>query len=334
VHSLIVIYIPPLEDDAPQVAKQMVEAIGSLGGRIPVLTCFMSARGLPDALSAPGVRIPSYAFPEQAAIALAHATDHSEWRRRPVGNVPRFPGIREDEAAAVIAAALERGDGWLEFEEIARLLACYGIPTATTLRGDTPEGAAEAAASLRGPVVLKALGPVHKTELGAVRLDVPVTEVAAEAADMARRIAEHGETLEGFVVQELVPEGVEMLVGMTADPEFGPIVACGAGGVTVELHRDVSVCVAPVTDLEAADMVRSLATFPLLDGFRGASRKDVAALEDIILRVSALAVDQPAVVEMDCNPVMVLERSAVVVDARVRVRSPAPHPPFAGRADA
>jgi acyl-CoA synthetase (NDP forming) len=182
--------------------------------------------------------------------------------------------------------------------------------------------------------VLKAVGPVHKTEVGAVRLGVPVTEVATEAADMARRIEERGETLEGFVVQELVPDGVEMLVGMTADPEFGPIVVCGAGGVTVELIRDVSVCVAPVTDLEAADMVRSLATFPLLDGFRGATPKDVAALEDVVLRVSALAVDQPAVVEMDCNPVIVLARGAVVVDARVRVRPPAPQAPFAGRADA
>jgi len=333
VDALIVIYIPPLEADAPEVARQMVEAIGAIGGTIPVLTCFMSARGLPDALSAPGVRIPSYAFPEQAAIALAHAADHGEWRRRPAGTVPRFPGIREDEAAAVIAGALERGDAWLEPDEITRLFSCYGIPIATTLSAGTPAAAAEAAASLRGPVVLKAVGPVHKTEVGAVRLGVAVTDVASEASDMARRIEEQGETLEGFVVQELVADGVEMLVGMTADPEFGPIIACGAGGVTVELIRDVAVGVAPVTDREASGMVRSLATFPLLDGFRGASAKDVAALEDVVLRVSALAVDQPAIVEMDCNPVMVLERGSVVVDARVRVSPPAPRAPFAGRAD-
>jgi len=158
-------------------------------------------------------------------------------------------------------------------------------------------------------------------------------EVAAEADAMAKRIAEQGEDLEGFVVQELVPDGVEMLVGMTADPEFGPIVVCGAGGVTVELIRDVSVRVAPISDLEAEDMVHSLATFPLLDGFRGASPKDVRALEDIVLRVSALAVDQPAIVEMDLNPVMVLDRGAVAVDARVRVQPPGPQAPFAGRAD-
>ncbi|MDH4177830.1 MAG: acetate--CoA ligase family protein, partial [Thermoleophilia bacterium] len=312
----------------------MVEAIGSLAGGIPAITCFMSARGLPEALSAPGVRIPSYAFPEQAAIALAHAVDHGEWRRRAVGTVPRFPGVRADEASAVIAGALERGDAWLGPDEITRLFACYGIPLATTLQAETSEAAAEAAGSLHGPVALKAVGPVHKTDVGAVRLGLAATEVAAEAAAMTRRIAEHGEQLEGFVVQEMVTGGVEMFVGMTADPEFGPIVACGAGGVTVELTRDVAVRVAPVSDLEAEEMVRSLATFPLLDGFRGAPTRDVKALEDVVLRVSALAVDQQAIVEMDCNPVIVLERGAAVVDARVRVAAPTPRTPFAGRADA
>ncbi len=334
VDALIVIYIPPLEDDAPAVAHEMVDAIGAIEGRIPALTCFMSAHGLPEALSAPGVRIPSYAFPEQAAIALAHAVDHGLWRERPVGTIPRFPGIRDDEAAAVIAGALERGEGWLEPDEITRLFDCYGVPTARTIRAATPSDAADAAASLKGPVVLKAVGPVHKTEVGAVRLGLAATAVAAEAEAMATRIEAHGEPLEGFIVQEQVAGGVEMLVGMTADPDFGPIVACGAGGVTVELTRDIAVRVAPVTDLEAEEMVRSLATFPLLDGFRGSTRKDVKALEDVILRVSALATDQPEIVEMDCNPVIVLDRTAVVVDARVRVRPPAPHAPEVGRADA
>jgi acetate---CoA ligase (ADP-forming) len=334
VDAMIVLYIPPLEDDAPQVARQMVDAIAAIGGRIPVLTCFMSARGLPEALSAPGVRIPSYAFPEQAAIALAHAADHADWRRRPVGSIPQLPGIRSDEAAAVIAGALERGEGWLEPGEVASLFSCYGIPFAATVVAATPQAAGEAAATLPGPVALKAVGPLHKTDVGAVRLGLRAAEVERAASAMAERIAEHGEQLDGFVVQEMVSGGVEMLVGMTADPEFGPIVACGAGGVTVELIRDVAVRVVPVTDVEATEMVHSLATFPLLDGFRGATPKDVHALEDVLLRVSALATEQPAVVEMDCNPVVVLDRGAAVVDARVRVRPPAPHAPFAGRADA
>jgi acyl-CoA synthetase (NDP forming) len=181
-------------------------------------------------------------------------------------------------------------------------------------------------------VALKAVGPVHKTEVGGVKVGLAATEVAAEADAMAERVRSRGEALEGFTVQEVVADGTEMLVGMTADPEFGPIVACGAGGVTVELVRDAAVGVAPLTDVEAGAMVRSLATFPLLDGFRGAPKKDVGALEDVVLRVSTLAVDQPAIAEIDCNPVIVLEHGAVIVDARVHVRPPAPHAPLTGRA--
>jgi acetyl coenzyme A synthetase (ADP forming)-like protein len=334
VDALIVIYIPPLEDQAPAVARNIVDAIGSLDGRIPALTCFMSSRGLPEALSAPGVRVPSYAFPEQAAIALAHAADHGDWLRQPVGSVPAPEGVRADEAAAVVATALERGDGWLEPQEVSRLLGCYGVPLARTERAGTPEAAAEAAVRFEGPIVLKAVGPVHKTETGAVRVGLTASEARHEAQEMAERVTAAGERLDGFLVQELVTDGVEMLVGMTADPEFGPIVVCGSGGVTVELTRDVAVRVAPLTDLEAAAMVRSLATFPLLDGFRGAASKDVKALEDVVLRISAMASDLPAIAEMDCNPVMVLDHGAVVVDARVRVRAPAPHTPATGRAGA
>ena len=332
IDALIVLYIPPLEDEAPAVAGAMVEAIGSLERRIPTLTCFMSARGLPAALSAPGVRIPSFAFPEQAAIALAHAAAHGAWRERPAGVVPRIPGLETDAAAAVIARALSRGDGWLEADEVVELLKCYGVRTARQVRVSTPDEAAAAAASMNVPVALKAVGPLHKTEVGAVQLDLRSTEVAAAALAMTERVRQQSEPLDGFVVQEMVEGGTEMFLGMTADPEFGPIVACGAGGVTVELSRDVALRMAPLTDLDAREMLRSLATFPLLDGFRGAPPKDVGALEDTILRISAMATEQPAIVEMDCNPVLVLERGAVVVDARVHVHAPAPQPPFTGRA--
>ena len=111
IDALIVLYIPPLEDAAPDVAQRMVEAIGSIERRIPVLTCFMSARGLPEPLRAPGVKIPSFAYPEQAAIALAHAVELGAWRAKPHGEIAELDGVREDEAAAVLAAALARDGG-------------------------------------------------------------------------------------------------------------------------------------------------------------------------------------------------------------------------------
>jgi acetyl coenzyme A synthetase (ADP forming)-like protein len=333
IDALIVIYIPPLEQDAPPIARAMVEAIDGLGRQVPVLTCFMSARGVPDELRGSHARIPSYAYPEQAAIALAHATDYGTWRAKPEGREADSVGIREDEAHAVIAAALERGEeSWLTPDEVSALLDCYGLSRVREATAATPEEAADVAARFGTRVALKAAGPVHKTESDAVRLDLPPGRVLDEARAMAERLEETGEQLDGFVVQEMIHGGTEMLVGAAADPVFGPVIAVGAGGVTVELTRDVAVRVAPLTDLDAEEMVRGLATFPLLDGFRGAPKKDVAALVEVILRLSQLADRHPEVVEMDCNPVMVLERGAAVVDARVKVRLPAPAPPFAARA--
>ncbi len=332
VDAMIAIYIPPLESDAPAVATALVDAITRIDGRIPVLTCFMSSRGLPDALRAPGLRIPSFAYPEQAAIALAHATELGVWRAKPEGAVPSFEA-REDEAAAVIADALTRGEGWLTPDEVRTLLDCYGVPTARQARATSPEEAADAAASFDRAVALKAVGPVHKTESGAVVLDLLPADVLAEATAMAERVLAAGEQFDGFLVQEMVTPGVEMLVGAVADPVFGPVIAVGAGGVTVELTRDVAVRVAPLTDLDADEMVHSLATFPLLDGFRGAEKADVAALTEVVLRLGAIATAHDAIAEMDCNPVIVHTDGAVVVDARISVQTPEPATPFGARAE-
>ena len=331
IDALIVIYIPPLEASAAEVAHQLVGAIADVGGRIPVLSCFMSARGLPEALRAPGTKIPSYRYPEQAAIALARAVRYGVWRGRAEGHVPSFDDVQPGEAAALIAAALARGDEWLPTEEAEQLLACYGIPLPRTVSVRTPEEASQAAASFGGSVVLKGIGPLHKTESGAVRIGVAVDDVLEEARSMIQRVEAAGERLDGFLVQELIDDAVEMLVGVVTDPVFGPVVACGGGGVTVELQRDVAVRVAPITDLDAEEMVRSLATFPLLDGFRGAPKADVDALVQTILRVGALADAHPEIAEMDCNPVMVLPTGVRVVDVRVRIRTSPPTTPFASR---
>jgi acyl-CoA synthetase (NDP forming) len=118
--------------------------------------------------------------------------------------------------------------------------------------------------------------------------------------------------------------GVEMLVGIAHDPQFGPVVACGAGGVFVELMRDVSVRLTPLTCDDASEMIRSLKSYPLLTGFRGSPVCDTAALEDGLLRVSAMVEDLPQIAELDCNPFVVCETGAVILDARVRVSAPEP----------
>ena len=308
VDAMIAIYIPPLESDAPAVADGARRRDHPDRRRIPVLTCFMSSRGLPDALRAPGLRIPSFAYPEQAAIALAHATELGVWRAKPEGHRP------------VVRGARGRGGGGDRRRADARRRVAHprrGPRPARLLRGahrtagcvrPHPRKPATRRHRSVATVALKAIGPVHKTESGAVVLDLSPDDVLESATAMAERVIAAGEPFDGFLVQEMVAPGVEMLVGAVADPVFGPVIAVGAGGVTVELTRDVAVRVAPLTDLDADEMVRSLATFPLLDGFRGAEKADVAALTDVVLRLGAIATAHDAIAEMDCNPVIVQPR--------------------------
>jgi acetyl coenzyme A synthetase (ADP forming)-like protein len=338
VDAIIVIYIPPQATKAAEIGKAVIRAINEVGGRIPVATTWMSTKGLPQALQEAGTSIPSFPFPEQAAIAMAHAARYGRWREQPVGSIPRFHDTDADEAVGIVATALGRSDaGWLTAVEVERLLGCYGLRTARSDRATTPEEVGDAAARIGSAVAIKAFGPdiLHKTEVGAVALGLEgPAQTTAAAQEMAERVSAAGLTLEGFVVQEMVQDGVEMLVGVAHDPLFGPVIACSAGGTTVELVRDVAVRLTPITDLDAAEMVRSLRTFPLLEGFRGAPKVDVPALEEVILRMSALVENHPAIAEMDCNPVLVLPHGAVIVDARIRVQEGPPIKPLAARAAA
>ena len=192
---------------------------------------------------------------------------------------------------------------------------------------ETAEDAGRAADEIGGPVALKAVatGIVHKAEARAVMLSLEGAAAVQEAArGMAATLAAAGHPVERFFVQQMVAGGVEMLVGVVHDRLFGPVIACGAGGAEVELLRDVAVRITPLTDRDASEMIRSLATFPLLDGYRSAPRADVGALEETLLRVSAMVEAHPEVVEMDCSPLMVLEQGAVVIDAKIRIELPLP----------
>ncbi|MDQ5844368.1 MAG: acetate--CoA ligase family protein, partial [Acidobacteriota bacterium] len=329
VDALIVIFTPPLVTRAEDVGIAIAEAARTLDKQKPVLGVFLSAQGTPEELRSADVSIPSYGFPETAAIALARASRYREWRDRPETGAPWFDDIRRDEAAAVVATALCRGDGWLTAKEIGVLMSCYGLPLVEQRIVATAEGAGVAAEEIGGSVALKGIAPgvIHKTEAGAVRLHLEGPEqVRTAAKEMSEQLRAKGQSPTGFVVQRMAQKGVEMLVGVVHDPQFGPVVACGAGGVQVELLRDVSVRLTPLSKEDASEMIRSLKTFPLLTGFRGAPVCDVTALEDALLRVSAMVEDIPQISELDCNPLVVHERGAAILDARIRVSTVDPRP--------
>jgi acyl-CoA synthetase (NDP forming) len=305
-----------------------VEGARLLGGAKPLLTVFMQARGVPDELRAADARLPSYAFPEDAAMALARVTRYAEWRARPMEPDLHFGDARRDEAAAIVATALGRGTNWLTPDEVWALLACYGLPVLEQRIVSSAGDVVDAARALGGEVALKAIaaGIVHKTEAGAVRLKLGPEDAAAAARDMEQRLGAAGAAVTGFVVQRMAPPGVEMIVGVVHDRQFGPIVACGAGGVLVELMNDVSVRLAPLSRRDGDEMIRELKTYPLLTGYRGAPASDTRVLVEAILRVGAMVEDLPQIAELDLNPILVHPRGVTIVDARVSVAPAEPMP--------
>ncbi len=332
VDAIIVLFVPPLGSSADEVAAAIHEAVVSLERRIPVLAVFMAAEIAPTALRGPEQRVPAYAFPEEAARALAHAAAYAEWRRAPEGDIPAFEDIRVDDAAGTLARSLAEvdpaagGSRWLRPDEVAELLGCYAIEMADWRLVGSPGEAGEAARELGGQVALKAFaaGVVRKREARAVALGLEGGEAVRRAAEeMTRDLEAAGHHVERLLVQRMVPAGVEMLVGVVHDRLFGPVIACGAGDAELELLKDVAVRITPLTDRDVHEMLRSLAMYPLLEGYHSARGADVAALEEMLLRVSAMVEGHPEIVEMDCNPVVVLADRAVVLDARVRIEAPA-----------
>ena len=325
IDAIVVVFTPPLVTQAEDVVGAIHNACAGLGGRVPVLSVFMSKESTPHLHSAGGVSVPYYPFPEDAARSLALASRYAAWLAIPEEPVVAPAGIDHDRATAVIASALAAGSEWISPEHVGELLACYGVPLVETRYAATPAEVRDAAHELAGPVALKAIAPgvLHKTDAGGVRLGLRPNAAGKAAEQMADQFEKAGHRLDRFQLQPMVAPGVEMIVGVVQDEHFGPVLACGAGGTATELVKDVAVRITPISRGDALRMVRSLKTFPLLDGYRGAPKADVDALVDVLVRVSALVEAHPQVAEMDLNPLIVHTDGAVAVDARIRLE-PAP----------
>ncbi len=325
VDAVVAIYVPPLVTQPEAVAAAIARGAGTLPAGKPIATVFLSSKGTPEVLSAgPRGAIPSYSFPENAALALGSAARYGAWRQRPRGSQLRLEPEREQAIRTCIRAWTAGTAGpaarWLSFSEISQLLTLAGIPVVDHRVAGDPEAAVTAARELGFPVALKASVPrlVHKTDVGGVALQL-ATAAAVTAAALAMRT--RFPTLEGYVVQRQVRPGVETLVGMTKDDSLGPLLIAGIGGVAVELYKDVAFRVTPVSDRDAADMLDHLRGRQLFDGFRGAPAADRPALIDVLQRISALIEIVPEMVELDLNPVICHApgEGCVAVDGRIRL---------------
>jgi len=305
VDAVIVLFVPAAEVTAADVAASIANV--RTGAEKPVVPVILAAETQPG----------SFPYPESAAQALGRAAERAEWLRRPAGTVPRIDTIDRGRAEAVVRTALATADDvWLAVPAVRELLHSYGIPIVPERVADGPAEAAEAACELGFPAVVKSAVPgAHKTESGGVALDLPDEDAVASAAS---RIG--GSVL----VQPMVSGGVELLAGVVQDPVFGPLVAFGPGGIYAELIGDAGFRVAPLTDVDAEELVSIGKAGKLVGGFRGRPAADAGALTDLIHRLSRLGEDFPEVAELDLNPVVGLADRCVAVDARVRVRRAEP----------
>ena len=328
VDAVIVVYAPPVVTDAQAVARAIADSVAATATAKPVVSCFLGRLDVEAELRGDGAArrtIPAFEFPEAAARALGRAAELAAWRARPPGTVPELDDADVGAASALIASHVERrgGGAWLDEVDTDVLLRGFGIPTVDAQRVADLDGALAAAAQIGYPVALKvgSAEVVHKTDVGGVALHLDRGDAVRRAFEEMR--SKLGGAMDGAVVQRMVPAGLEVIVGVTQDPLFGPLLLFGLGGVTAELLADRSLRILPVTDEDAHELVRSLRASPLLFGYRGSPALDVAALEDLILRVAKLAQEVPEITEMDLNPVIVHEHGVVVVDAKVR-GAPAP----------
>ena len=310
IDAVIALFVPPVVAGAEEVAAAISRSAALADGK-PVLACVLAAGSTPASLAP----VPGFAYPETAVRALGRAVERAEWLRRPVGLTPALPGIDYAAARSLVDDVLSRDDDvWLDPDRCRALLEAYGIPVVPERRAETPSQAASAARELGFPVAVKtAAAGVHKSDTGGVVLGL-VDEDAVQAA--ATRIGGP------VVVQPMVSTGAELLAGVTQDPMFGPLVAFGPGGVLAELIGEAGFRLAPLSDIDALELVEAGKAGVLVRGFRGAPPADKPALVDLLLRLSQLADDLPEVADLDLNPVKALPNGCVAVDSRIRLARP------------
>uniref|UniRef100_A0A7C4KZ46 CoA-binding protein n=1 Tax=Bellilinea caldifistulae TaxID=360411 RepID=A0A7C4KZ46_9CHLR len=319
VDAAVVILVPQALVNPVEVAEKIIQV--SASRQKPVLTCFMGEWSVEKArqrLHTSG--IPMYVFPEIPGRVLGAMLQYARRQSKPVFEAVELGGIDRSTAEQILAQAA--GHLSLGEAQTRPVFAAYGIPLVAGEAVHSPEQAADAAVRLGFPVALKIISPdiLHKSDVGGIHLHLNDAQAVADAyRQMMRGIAGRlpQARLEGALVERMADKGQEVIIGMRRDPNFGPLIMFGLGGIYVELFGDVSFRVAPLTRREALDMIHQTHAGKLLSGFRGEEPGDLQAVVDVILRLSQLALDFPQIAEMEINPLRVFRRGALALDGRI-----------------
>lgn len=334
IDALIIVHVSVRVEDNDPVAAGILRGIRAARqtdpNRKPVYLCWMAEGDLDRALTVDGEIIPTYRHPEVPSRIISRAIAYETWRQQPIGQATHNSDVDLSMVQSICAKALsERGSGWMTTEETYAILGAMNLPLAQGAVAASAEEAVKLAQKIGYPVAVKLASHqiVHKTEIGGVHLGLADEQAVRNSFEAIRAgLAQVNtlEAMEGVLVQPMLSGGVEVMIGMTRDPLFGPLIAFGLGGIHVEILGDVRLRVAPLTDRDATEMVRTIKGYRLLTGYRGQPVVDLKAIEGVLLRVSQLVEVIPEINEIDLNPVFALPegQGCKIVDARIRIELP------------
>lgn len=326
VHSSLIILTPTAFTDVDKISEVIVKVAKEF--KKPILCCFL---GVYDVSS--GIEIleengiPDYRFPESAARALSEMTNFTRWLRRPQTRIKKFK-VNKSKAKKIIDSVKKEGRPFLLEQESYEILKAYNFPVAKSIMAEDEVQATEAAEKIGFPVVLKVASPdvLHKFDFGGVKLNLKnKTEVRKGFQEILKNVLnmKPDAKIRGMIVEEMASEGKEIILGMNRDPQFGPILMFGLGGIYVEVLEDVTFRLAPIRELTAKMMITRTKTYKILEGFRGEKAYDIEAITDCLKRLSQLVTDFEDIKELDINPLIVYEKGkgCTIVDARIILTS-------------
>ncbi len=326
VDGVLVILTPQAMTEIVETAQVIAEIAGEVD--VPVLACFMGeARVEAGTKVLEKHNVPNFSFPERAAMVFQGMSHYRQNKAKPVPEYETFD-VDKQTVAQIIDEVLSDGRVSIGDAEARSILTAYGLDIPASKLAESAEEAVEFANQMGYPVVLKIASPdiLHKTDVGGVKVDLENATDVRDAFDLITYRAQRylpEARIWGCLVQKMVPEGLEVLIGMNRDPQFGPLVTFGLGGIYVETLKDVSFRVAPFSATEARSMLREIRASALLDGVRGKPPVDHAVLVDAILRIAQLVQDFPMIAELDINPFIVYEENqgGIAIDMRLILES-------------
>lgn len=325
VDMVVVIYLPFLGLKDIDVAKAVME-IKDKHPEKPIVGVFMTTSEFFAKLSDMQVNVPFFMYAEQAVDGLNRLNEQRQWVEKPVGQVVSFD-VDRDRARSIMQASLADGRAQLTTRESIDVLDAYGIRVCRSGFATDEEEAVALANQIGYPVVMKMTSKTtsHKTDVGGVRVNIQsADELRAQYRDLIEKLRERGllDGLEGVIIQEMVKGSREMVCGVATDPQYGHMMMFGLGGVFIEVMKDVTFRMAPLTDIDAQEMIRGVKAYKLLEGARGTTPAQLDQLESVLLRLSQLVTDFPEIEELDINPLIISEKNGegIAVDGRIKLK--------------